>query len=219
MRIIFLCSGNGGNLKFINEISKISKNQSISIIQVLGVIADRDCGAIEYCKEREMVARLHSFKRTEEEDLKLISILNNLSVDVIVTNVHKIISERVVNAFENKLLNVHYSILPAFAGTIGMDTVENAIKRGCKVLGSSCHLVTSELDGGPILCQSTFPFENQEDVYNDVFRTGALSLLSGVLQQTKSIKGVFTFKNLQVNPLFDIESQVLLEVFNKLYSI
>lgn len=206
-------------MKFLNEISKLSKNQSISIIKVLGVIADRNCGALEYCKERQMVAQLHSFKRTEKEDLKLISILNNLSVDVIVTNVHKIISERVVNAFEDKLLNVHYSILPAFAGTIGMGTVENAIKRGCKVLGSTCHIVTNELDGGPILCQSTFPFVNQHDVYNDVFRTGALSLLSGVLQRKKSIKGIFTFKNLHTNPLFDIESEVLLEVFNNLSAI
>ncbi len=219
MRIVFLCSGNGGNMKFLNELSKVSSNSEISSISVTGVVVDRECGALEYCQERGLAGVIHSFKRTDEEDSKLISILNDLNPDIIITNVHKILSEKVVSAFEGKLINVHYSILPAFAGTIGMDTVENAINAGCKVLGSTCHIVTNELDGGPILSQSTFPFIGQEDVYNDVFRTGALSLLSGVLQQKTNISGVFNLNNIQTNPLFDIESKVLEEVFNKLPSI
>ena len=53
------------------------------------------------------------------------------------------------------MVNIHPSLLPAFAG--GMDAVEQALRRGVKVTGCTVHLVTEEVDAGPILLQSAVP--------------------------------------------------------------
>jgi phosphoribosylglycinamide formyltransferase-1 len=217
MNVLFLCSGDGGNMKFLDKISKkVGAPSKLKSIVIVGVIADRECGALEYARSNNIFSCTHSFKRTFEEDSKLILLLKKFKADVIVTNIHKIISSRVVNEFEGKLINVHYSILPSFAGSIGMNTVKNAIASGCKFLGSTSHVVTSKLDGGYILCQSIFSYSKQTDVYNLVFRTGALCLLSGILQLGDIEGSVQVFGEIQTNPIIDINSVVLIDVFNEL---
>ena len=52
--------------------------------------------------------------------------LNKLNPDVIITNIHKIIDSDTLNMFPSKFINLHYSLLPSFAGYIGMETVEKA---------------------------------------------------------------------------------------------
>tara|TARA_B100000683_G_scaffold184877_1_gene178067 strand:- start:634 stop:1296 length:663 start_codon:yes stop_codon:yes gene_type:complete len=219
MKVLFFCSGNGGNMKFLHLVSKLDGiGTELKGIEIIGIIADRDCGALEYAKRESMFSCLHSFDRTEREDFKLIKLINSLNPDLIVTNVHKVISKRVLDAFDGQILNVHYSILPAFAGSIGMKTVDNAIKERCRFLGSTCHVVTTDLDGGPILSQSVFPYNGQENVYNSVFRTGALALLSGVLQMKIEMKNVHQLNEIQTNPLINIDNSVLKKVFDELSS-
>jgi len=60
-----------------------------------------------------------------------------------------------LEAFGGRIINVHPSLLPDFAG--GMDAVEQALKAGAKVTGATVHLVTGELDAGPILMQESVP--------------------------------------------------------------
>ncbi len=215
MRVLFLASGNGGNLKFLHQISN-HDNASLDVksIKVIGVIADRECGALNFAIENNLIAECYSFKRTQEENLKLINGINELDPDLVVTNVHKIISPVVLKETNAKFLNVHYSILPAFAGTIGMQTVDDAIKAGSKFLGSTCHIVTEVLDGGPILAQSVFPYTNQDNVYNLVFRTGALSLLGGILCQNLNTQCVHKFGIIQTNSLNSIGNVNLDDVFD-----
>jgi len=60
-----------------------------------------------------------------------------------------------LEAFGGRIINVHPSLLPDFAG--GMDAIEQALKAGAKVTGATVHLVTGELDAGPILMQESVP--------------------------------------------------------------
>jgi phosphoribosylglycinamide formyltransferase-1 len=60
-----------------------------------------------------------------------------------------------LEAFGDRIINVHPSLLPDFAG--GMDAVEQALQAGVKVTGATVHLVTGELDAGPILMQESVP--------------------------------------------------------------
>jgi phosphoribosylglycinamide formyltransferase-1 len=60
-----------------------------------------------------------------------------------------------LDAFEERIINVHPSLLPAFAG--GMDAVEQALRAGAKMTGATVHLVTGEPDAGPILMQESVP--------------------------------------------------------------
>lgn len=57
--------------------------------------------------------------------------------------------------FEGRIVNVHPSLLPMFAG--GMDAIEQALESGLKFTGATVHIVTAQLDGGPILVQDSVP--------------------------------------------------------------
>ena len=60
-----------------------------------------------------------------------------------------------LDAFEGRIVNVHPSLLPMFAG--GMDAVEQALDSGLKFTGATVHIVTADLDAGPILVQEAVP--------------------------------------------------------------
>ena len=66
----------------------------------------------------------------------------------------RLIGPRLLEAFPNAILNIHPSLLPAFPG---VDAQAQAIAHGVKVSGATVHLVTGELDGGPIVLQSAVP--------------------------------------------------------------
>lgn len=67
----------------------------------------------------------------------------------------RIHTEPFVAAFSGRIINVHPSLLPDFAG--GMDAVEHAFRSGVKTTGATVHVVTADLDAGPILLQEEVP--------------------------------------------------------------
>ena len=62
----------------------------------------------------------------------------------------QIVSSRLINVFPNKIINIHHSFLPAFAGA---KPYHAAFERGVKIIGATSHYVTEELDAGPIIEQ------------------------------------------------------------------
>jgi len=73
---------------------------------------------------------------------------------VVLAGFMRILSDSFVNHYAGRLVNIHPSLLPAFAG---LNTHQRAIEAGCKVAGATVHLVTPELDHGPILAQAVVP--------------------------------------------------------------
>lgn len=69
----------------------------------------------------------------------------------------RLIGQPLLDAFPNAILNIHPSLLPAFPG---VDAQAQAIAHGVKVTGATVHLVTGELDGGPIVAQAAVPVED-----------------------------------------------------------
>ncbi len=67
----------------------------------------------------------------------------------------RIHSRNFLDAFAGRIVNVHPSLLPMFSGT--MDAIEQALESGLKFTGATVHIVTAELDGGPILVQDSVP--------------------------------------------------------------
>jgi phosphoribosylglycinamide formyltransferase-1 len=68
-----------------------------------------------------------------------------------------ILEPSVVDAFEDRILNIHPSLLPSFAGTVAPEPQAAALRAGVKVAGCTVHLVTNELDAGPIVAQAAVP--------------------------------------------------------------
>lgn len=145
----------------------------------LSVIADRECGSIEYAARYGIDNHIVSYSRSAPSDL--VALLEGMKPDVIVTNWHKIIDEKTVRQYSGRLVNLHYSLLPAFAGLIGVEPIKLAYEQGCKFIGPTCHLVNEGVDTGKILAQAIFTTERPiEEAISLMFRKGCLVLLSGI---------------------------------------
>lgn len=78
-------------------------------------------------------------------------LLKSKQVDFIVlARYMQIVTPRLIEAFPNKIINIHHSFLPAFAGA---KPYHAAFERGVKIIGATSHYVTEELDAGPIIAQ------------------------------------------------------------------
>lgn len=145
----------------------------------LSVIADRECGSIEYAARHGIDNHIVSYSRAAPGEL--VALLEGMKPDVIVTNWHKIIDESTVRQYSGRLVNLHYSLLPAFAGLIGVEPIKLAYERGCKFIGPTCHLVNEGVDTGEILAQAIFTTERSiDEAISLMFRKGCLVLLSGI---------------------------------------
>ena len=87
----------------------------------------------------------------EEAETKQLKLLKEHEVDFIVlARYMQIVSSRLIQHYPNKIINIHHSFLPAFAGA---KPYHAAFKRGVKIIGATSHYVTEELDAGPIIEQ------------------------------------------------------------------
>jgi phosphoribosylglycinamide formyltransferase-1 len=173
-RLAFLCSGGGGNLRFVHHCIRTGILEDLELV---GILTDRVCGAFEWGRQAGLRALQVDYSRAKNE--YLLSALRDLAPDVIVTTFDRILDSETVAAFEGKMLNLHYSLLPAFPGTVGPAPVRLALERGCRILGTTVHRVVPEVDSGPILAQSALaprtgdPFES---TLRRIFRSGAVNL-------------------------------------------
>lgn len=90
----------------------------------------------------------------EEYDAKITELLQKLNVDLVVLiGYMRILSAEFVDVWQNKIINVHPSLLPAFAGKMDLDVHRAVINAGVKETGCTVHYVTQEVDAGPIILQ------------------------------------------------------------------
>jgi phosphoribosylglycinamide formyltransferase-1 len=149
-RLGVLASGKGSNLRNLVERG----------YRVVAVATNRpSCGAAAFAREREIPVGEFSQRRfasSDERDAAMRDWLRERGVELVVNaGYDRILSPAFVAAFAGRMLNVHPSLLPAFGG--GMDAVQQALAHGVKVSGCTVHLVTEEVDAGPILLQAAVP--------------------------------------------------------------
>lgn len=98
-------------------------------------------------------------KEVEAEQIRL---MDEYEVDVLIlARYMQILTPDFVNHFENRIINIHHSFLPAF---IGANPYERAHKRGVKLIGATSHYVTNDLDEGPIIEQDVERVNHRDDV-------------------------------------------------------
>ena len=169
VRIAVLVSGGGTNLqalidaalenKIDGEIVFVASNR----MKAYGLERARDAGIDAECIKDEAL---------------LISKLEEYKVDLIVLAGYlAILSSDFINKFENKIINIHPSLIPSFCGSgmYGIHVHEAAFARGVKVSGATVHFVSSVVDGGPIIMQKSIdismcnsPEEIQQLILNNV---------------------------------------------------
>ncbi len=103
------------------------------------------------------------------EELRQIELLRRHQIDVIIlARYHQVLTPDFVNTFPHKVINIHHSFLPAFAGK---SPYAQAYQKGVKIIGATSHYVTAELDEGPIIEQDTVRISHR-DVLKDLVRKG-----------------------------------------------
>ncbi|HEX9096899.1 MAG TPA: phosphoribosylglycinamide formyltransferase [Candidatus Dormibacteraeota bacterium] len=151
LRVGVLVSGRGSNLQALIEAAK----DPMYPARVVMVCANRDCAALELAKQAGVsreVFRLANFPDRKARDLAMGKTLRMHDVELVVCAGYDAILERVfTRQFEGRIVNIHPSLLPEFAGT--MDAVAMALQAGVKETGCTVHLVTDEVDQGPVLAQ------------------------------------------------------------------
>ena len=104
----------------------------------------------------------HKNKKRGVFDFEMSQILENKKIDLILLiGFMRILSPGFVDRWGGKIINVHPSLLPKYAGGMNNDVHKSVLAAGDKETGCTIHLVTKEVDGGPILLQKSCPvFEN-----------------------------------------------------------
>ena len=96
----------------------------------------------------------HQGKKREDFDAEMTKVLKNHNVDlVLLIGFMRILSDAFCREWHDRILNVHPSLLPKYAGGMDMNVHEEVLKNNDKETGCTIHFVTDKIDGGPILIQ------------------------------------------------------------------
>lgn len=101
-------------------------------------------------------------ERKLEQEKKEIALIKEHNIDLVVlARYMQILSSQMTEAFPMKIINIHHSSLPAFAGA---NPYKAAFKRGVKFMGATAHYVTEDLDEGPIIAQDVYPISHRDSI-------------------------------------------------------
>jgi phosphoribosylglycinamide formyltransferase-1 len=154
-RIAVLISGRGSNLQsIIDAIAAGRLDASIAVVisnraDAPGMLRAREAG----------IETLHlspaDYPDRDAYDRAIVDAVTTRGVDLIcLAGFMRLVGPPLLDAYSNRILNIHPSLLPAFPG---VDAQRQALEHGVHVSGATVHLVTNELDGGPIVLQSAVP--------------------------------------------------------------
>ncbi|MCP5027700.1 MAG: phosphoribosylglycinamide formyltransferase [Actinomycetia bacterium] len=156
MRVGVLASGSGTLLEAMVAAE----------LPVVVVIADRPCRALELVGDGSaaLLVERHSFGADFDRDgytKKVVVALREHGVDLVVSaGFGTVLGQDLQDAFGGRILNTHPSLLPAFPG---WHAVPAALEFGVKVTGCSVHVMTLDVDAGPILAQEAVPVVDSDD--------------------------------------------------------
>jgi phosphoribosylglycinamide formyltransferase-1 len=159
VRLGLLLSGRGSNLQaIIDAIEAGTLSAEIAVV----VSNKQDAGGLERARKHGVPhvwldAKPFAGRPDSREayDRAVLDVLRKYEVDlVLLAGYMKIVTAVLVTAYENRMMNIHPSLLPSFPG---LDVQKKAIEHGCKIAGCTVHFVTEGLDEGPIIVQAAVP--------------------------------------------------------------
>ena len=159
LRVAVLASGRGSNLQAVIDAIETGTVQA----KIVAVISNKkESPALERARRHGLSALFVDPKpyagrpdSREAYDRELLGVLRQHDVElVLLAGYMKIVTTALVEAFANRMMNIHPSLLPSFPG---LDVQKKAIEWGCKLAGCTVHFVTEGVDEGPIILQAAVP--------------------------------------------------------------
>ena len=182
VRLAVLVSGSGTNLQAVLDAAREGRLHA----EIAVVVSNRAAAkALERARDAGVEAQVlahKEFASREAYDAALVALLRARGVDLVVlAGFMRIVTPVLLEAFPDRVVNIHPSLLPAFPG---LDAQQQAFAAGVAVSGCTVHLVDGGMDTGPILAQAAVPVLANDDV--EALRTRILAeehrLLPEVLQ-------------------------------------
>ncbi len=164
LKIAVLASGEGTNFQ---ELINLSRSNELDIDLRILITNNEKAG----CLRRAIKFNIHhevliqsSFKNKYDFEEKIIETLIKNEIELIVmAGWMTIISEKFVESFKNRIINIHPSILPSFKGK---NSVEDALNNGSLITGCSVHFVVPEVDSGSLIIQGAVPIEKGDNIFS-----------------------------------------------------
>lgn len=164
LKIGVLASTRGTDLQaIIDEIEEGKLDAEISVV----ISNKKDAYALERAKNHgiEAIYVDSEGKSRSEYDREVMDILEEKDVDVIaLIGYMRLLGPEFVNEYRNRIMNVHPSLLPAFAGGMDKNVHQTILEHGVKVTGCTIHFVEEEADNGPIILQEAVYIDEDETV-------------------------------------------------------
>ncbi|MDP8299635.1 MAG: phosphoribosylglycinamide formyltransferase [Candidatus Tantalella remota] len=161
MNIAVFVSGNGSNLQAL--IDAEAKGDLAGGRIVLVVSDHRDAYALQRAADAGVeifVQEAGGFATREEYDKAISEELKEKNIDMIVlAGLMRLLSPSFVEEYEGRILNIHPALLPSFKGVHG---IRDAYEHGVKMTGVTVHIVSAEMDDGPIIAQVSVPVLEDE---------------------------------------------------------
>ena len=161
-RIAVLISGRGSNLQsIIDAIADRSLDATLALVvsnrsEAAGLARARDAGIEALCLSQR------DYRDRDAYDRAIVTVLRAHKVDLVcLAGFMRLVGTPMLEAFPQRILNIHPSLLPAFPGT---NAQYQALEHGVKWTGATVHLVTAELDGGPIVLQETVAVKDGDNL-------------------------------------------------------
>ncbi len=195
LRIAVCVSGGGTNLQAIYDAMDSGIIKDASIVRVISNNAG--AYALTRAKEHGSDAICVSPKSFENRDLfneALLNALKECNPDLVVLAGFLVnVPECVIKAFENRIINIHPSLIPSFCGKgyYGLKVHEAVLQRGVKVTGATVHFVDTGIDTGKILAQkpvSVEPDDTSEILQKRVMQQAEWIILPGIISDIASGK-------------------------------
>lgn len=149
--LVILISGRGSNMQALLDAKLPAKT--------ITVISNNPAAAgLEIARSRQIPTHVidhRAYPDREMFDVALAEKIDSCQPDLIVlAGFMRILGNSFVSRYQNRLINIHPSLLPAFAG---LNPHARALKEGVKIHGCTVHFVTTQLDHGPIIIQAAVP--------------------------------------------------------------
>ena len=155
--IAVFASGNGSNFEAIVRACKENKIEGATVSLL---VCDRhDAYVLERAKRLDIkpfVFDLKSYSSKKEYEQNILNVLRDNDIHLIcLAGYMRIVGDTLLEAFPNRILNIHPSLLPSFKGAIA---IIEAFEFGVKVFGVTVHLIDNTIDGGTIIAQRAFEY-------------------------------------------------------------
>ena len=160
LRLGVMASGNGSNFEALVQASQERLDAQIELL----IVNNPGCGAQQRAERLAVPCLVHDhrcYSSREDLDRALVDSFQEAGVEaVVMAGWMRIVTPVLINAYQERLINIHPSLLPSFRG---LNAVGQALAAGVRITGCTAHLVREDVDTGPVISQAAVPVLEGDD--------------------------------------------------------